>query len=186
MSVLIVLFLSIVASLVWARFRFFRVDESTLRLTAVGYDLAVAAQIITTLYYMVTVTEFTKMHVIFGALAYGLALMLFWWAIRTARGLDFAFSSKVGEIVTSGPFGLVRHPFYSSYILVWLTNSVMFRSPILWITLGYLIAFYYLSARREERIILESDQAIHYRPYQNKVGMFLPRIFKWKRSHSET
>lgn len=184
MSLLIILYLSIIASLVWGRLRFFRVDSGTRRLTALGYDLAVATQMIATLYYMASATQFTETEVIAGALAYGMALSLFWWSIRTARRLDFAFSSKVGAIVTTGPFGLVRHPFYTSYILVWLTSSLLFRSSILWITLTYLIAFYYLSARREERIILESDQEKNYRLYQNKVGMFLPRIISWKRSHS--
>lgn len=184
MSLLIILYLSIVASLIWARLRFFRVDSGTPRLTALGYDLAVAIQIIATFYYMTGVTGLTKPEIIAGAAAYGAGLSLFWWSIRTARQLDFAFSSKVGAIVTSGPFGLVRHPFYTSYILVWLTSSLLFRSPILWITLLYLITFYYLSARREERIILESDQGKPYRLYQNKVGMFLPRIKSWKRSHS--
>lgn len=185
MSLLIILYLFIVASLVWGRLRFFRVDPGTPRLTALGYDLAVVTQMAVTFYYMVSVTQFTKMEIIAGAVAYGSALSLFWWSIRTARRLDFAFSSKVGAIVTTGPFGLVRHPFYTSYILVWLTSSLLFRSPILWITLIYLITFYYLSARREERIILESDQGQNYRLYQNKVGMFLPRIKSWKRSHSK-
>jgi len=185
MSLLIALYLLIVASLVWARFRFFRVDSSTPGLVALGYDLAVTVQISTTIYYMVTVTQITKMEITVAATLYTVALILFWWSIRTTRALDFAFSSKVGAIVTTGPFGLVRHPFYTSYILVWLVASLLFRSAALWITLMYLITFYYLSARREERIILESDQAENYRLYQNKVGMFLPRIKPWKRSSSK-
>ncbi|MEX1198099.1 MAG: isoprenylcysteine carboxylmethyltransferase family protein [Pseudohongiellaceae bacterium] len=185
MNLLIILYLSIVASLVWGRLRFFSVDPGMPRLTALGYDLAVITQMAVTFYYMANVTQITKMEITAGALAYALALFLFWWSIRTARSLDFAFSSKVGAIVTTGPFGWVRHPFYTSYILVWLTSSLLFRSPILWITLIYLVTFYFLSARREERIILESDQGKSYRLYQNKVGMFLPRIKSWKRSHSK-
>lgn len=185
MYLLSVLYLLIVASLIWGRLFFFRVDASTPRTAALGYDLAVGIQIVTTLYYMLTVGPLAETAVILSAVAYAAALCLFWWSVFTARRLDFAFSSKVGAIVTDGPFGLVRHPFYTSYILVWLTSSLLFRSPVMWITLAYLVAFYWLSARREERIILNSDQGNYYKTYQNKVGMFLPRIVKWKRSHSE-
>jgi protein-S-isoprenylcysteine O-methyltransferase Ste14 len=113
------------------------------------------------------------------------SLALFWWSIRTARALDFAFSERAGSIVIKGPFSLVRHPFYVSYMAAWLGSSILFSSPILWITLFILGAFYYLSARREEAVFLRGSQAEQYLHYQRNVGMFLPRISRWKKSPTE-
>ena len=109
-----------------------------------------------------------------------LSLVIFWWSIVTAKSLDFAFSSHVGNIVTSGPFGLFRHPFYVSYMVAWFSSTFLFNSLILWITFVYLVAFYVLSARKEERTIMLSEQAEKYQLYKRNVGMFLPRIKKWK------
>ena len=185
MFILILLYLSIVASLIWGRFFFFKLDAGTPGLAAITYDLAVAVQVVATLYYMLTVTQITLIILVLASLVYASALFLFWWSIRTARSLDFAFSESVGTIVTKGPFSLVRHPFYTSYCMVWICSSFIFNSPVLWITLVYLVTFYVLSARKEEAVILHSDQAEQYKNYQKQVGMFLPRIMKWKRSNTE-
>ena len=94
----------------------------------------------------------------------------------TAKTLDFAFSNEVGSIVTTGPFKIVRHPFYTSYMLAWFASSFLFNSLLLWITLLYLVAFYYLSAKKEEGVILKSVYSKEYENYVRNVGMFLPRI----------
>lgn len=176
LSISVVLFLCIIASLVWARLRFFRMNSGTPRLGALLYDATVATQIIATLVYMATSSGKFLPLLPATIFLHAFSLVLFWWAIFTARGLDFAFSDKVGNIVTTGPFRFVRHPFYSSYILVWVGNTLLFNSLILWITLLYLMAFYFLSARKEERVILQSEQSSTYRKYIQNVGMFLPRI----------
>ena len=171
-----VLFACIVISLIWARLRFFKMTSGTPRLGALLYDATVATQIIATLTFMATSSGNFLPLLPATICLYALSLVLFWWAILTAKGLDFAFSDKVGNIVTTGPFRFVRHPFYSSYILVWVGSTLLFNSLILWITLGYLMAFYFLSARKEEKVILQSEQSTTYRNYIKNVGMFLPRI----------
>jgi protein-S-isoprenylcysteine O-methyltransferase Ste14 len=179
-----IFYLLIVLSLLWARLRFFKVNAGTPRLAALIYDFAVAVQMVLTAYSFINVTDVTKLALGICLLLYMLSLVLFWWAIFTAKSLDFAFSNYVGSIVTTGPFGLVRHPFYVSYILAWTGSTLLFNSPLLWITLIYLITFYTLSARKEEGLILKSTQAEQYQHYQHNVGMFLPRIKKWKRLNS--
>lgn len=180
-----VLYVAIVLSLIWGRLRFFRVQGATPLWLALSYDLAVAIQILVTVYGFVFVTQFTFFGLASAVGLYILALGLFWWSVRTAKGLDFAFSDSVGSIVTNGPYALVRHPFYVSYMAAWLGSAILFSSPILWITLLYLGAFYYLSARREEGVILRSSQAGQYLHYSRNVGMFLPRMKPWKKSPSE-
>ena len=176
MSISIFLYIAIVLSLIWARLRFFKMTSGTPRLSALLYDATVATQIITTLVLMFTTSGKFLPLLAASVCLYVLSLALFWWAILTAKNLDFAFSNEVGDIVTTGPFGIVRHPFYVSYILAWLASTFLFNSLILWITLAYLIAFYFLSARKEEKVILQSVYSKEYGKYIQNVGMFLPRI----------
>lgn len=179
------LYLTIVLSLVWARFRFFTINVGTGRLRALTYDFAVAIQMLSTAWLFYNVTDITKPELIICALLYSLSLVIFWSAISTAKSLDFAFSNHVGSIVTSGPFGVFRHPFYVSYMIAWFASTWLFGTILLWLSFVYLMAFYVMSARKEERMILNSDQASEYQLYQQHVGMFLPRIKRWKRSNSK-
>lgn len=176
MIISFVLYSAIVLSLIWARLRFFKMTSGTPRLSALLYDATVATQIVTTLVLMFTTSGKSLPLVVASICLYSLSLILFWWSIFTAKKLDFAFSNDVGNIVTTGPFRLVRHPFYVSYILAWLSSTFLFNSLILWITLLYLMAFYFLSARKEERVILKSVYSDEYRKYIQNVGMFLPGI----------
>lgn len=176
MIISFVLYSAIVLSLIWARLRFFKMTSGTPRLSALLYDATVATQIVTTLVLMFTTSGKSLPLVAASICLYSLSLILFWWSIFTAKKLDFAFSNDVGNIVTTGPFRLVRHPFYVSYILTWLSSTFLFNSLILWITLLYLMAFYFLSARKEERVILKSVYSDEYRKYIQNVGMFLPGI----------
>ncbi|MCB1648746.1 MAG: isoprenylcysteine carboxylmethyltransferase family protein [Pseudomonadales bacterium] len=176
MIILLVLFVAIVLSLIWARFFFFKMTSGTPRLSALLYDAIVATQIITTLVFMFTQSGKSLPLLVAGIFLYSASLLFFWWAIFTAKKLDFAFSNQVGNIVTTGPFRIVRHPFYTSYILSWFSSALLFNSLILWITLLYLIAFYFLSARKEEGVILKSVYSDEYKKYIQNVGMFLPRM----------
>ncbi|MDT8427332.1 MAG: isoprenylcysteine carboxylmethyltransferase family protein [Pseudomonadales bacterium] len=180
-----ILYLAIVASLIWGRFWFFKVSTGAPRLIVLGYDIAVSCQILLTLYLFFVTPESAWVRIALVTVLYLLSLVIFWWAIMTAKSLDFAFSERVGSIVTTGPFRIVRHPFYISYILVWLGSSLLFNSPILWITLFYLMTFYTLSAKKEEKVILKSVYSKEYEQYIQAVGMFLPRIKKWMPSNSE-
>ena len=176
---LLVLYTMIVGSLIWARFKFFRIRPGASKISSKFYDPTVGIHILGTYYYMLVSSIEKVFYTTLAAALYIISLIIFWWSIRTAKQLDFAFSDNVGKIITNGPYGLVRHPFYISYILCWLTGSLLFNSFLLWITLTYLIFFYFLSARREEKVILQSTHAIEYASYKKEIGMFLPRITQW-------
>ena len=179
-----VMYITIIFSLIWGRFYFFKIN-GTSGFIAMLYDSAVTAQIVLTIYSMLTTEHVPVIFISVSTFVYFLSLSMFWWAVVTARSLDFAFSESVGDIVTTGPFKIVRHPFYTSYILVWFSSTLLFNSPYLWITLIFLVAFYYLSARKEEKVILKSAYSEEYEKYIQQVGMFLPRIKKWVPSSSE-
>jgi protein-S-isoprenylcysteine O-methyltransferase Ste14 len=175
------LYLMIFISLVWGRFFFFSMSGGTPRLLAYSYDVAVAVQMIFTVYGFLYVMGITKTFSYLACVLYMVSLVIFWSSIATAKSLDFAFSKKVGDIVTTGPFGLFRHPFYVSYMIAWWTSTLLFNSIIMWISALFLTFFYVVSARREESVILASAQSEKYKIYQTNVGMFLPRIIRWKR-----
>jgi len=144
------------------------------------YDPVVAIQIISSLYAFAFLEPAGFVLSAVCAIFLILSLSLFWSSIFTAKSLDFAFSNKVGKLILIGPFSVIRHPFYLSYILAWFSTTLMFNSISLWITLVYLVTFYISSARSEEKVILQTEHSSEYLDYRQNVGMFLPRIWKWK------
>lgn len=83
----------------------------------------------------------------------------------------------VKHIMKNGVYGLIRHPFYLSLILLAFSLMLFFKSYIL--LLGILIVVIALisDAKKEEKI-LEGVFEDEYYNYQKSTGMFLPKIFK--------
>lgn len=169
---------AIVGSLIWARFRFFKITNNKSKLVSYFNDPAVMVQIVFTFGSLFNSESLSLLATTMALACYGAALLLFWWAIRTAGKLDFASSEGSGAVITSGAFNLVRHPFYLSYIIVWLTNSMLFNSIYLWISCLVLIGVYLYSAREEEKGFIASDYSAEYLEYRNRVGMLLPKLIR--------
>ena len=83
--------------------------------------------------------------------------------------------AKKGDLITDGPFRLVRHPIYA------LSRALMASSLLVvpnWPMLALLLVHFLLTqikARTEEEHLL----AIHgdaYRDYRARTGAFLPRL----------
>lgn len=163
----------------WARLRFFRIKSKTAAKGSLLYDPLVAIQIVITYFCLFEGNQINLGRGLLGIALYGLGLSLFWWAIATAKHLNYALSNQVGKIVTNGPFAWIRHPIYISYSIIWISSTLLFNSVSLWITLSLLMAFYITSAKMEEKVILKSEYSREYREYSQNVGMFLPRIRKW-------
>lgn len=99
---------------------------------------------------------------------YLLALALFSWARETIRHhpLPIAFStSQPALVVTTGPYALMRHPFYVSYTLAWFAGVV--GAPSAWTVLPAVVmsCFYVVAARSEERALLTGSHADGYQRY---------------------
>ena len=170
----------ILITLVWARYCYFDLGSSDSKIAARIYDPLVGIHIIASYYYSNAFTPSSSLRTWLSIFILLLGGALFVHSARTAKKLDFAFSDQVSTLIIKGPFAIVRHPFYISYMLIWLSSSLLFNSTLLWITLFLLIAFYIFSAKREEEVILKSSYSREYRIYRNRVGMFLPRILQWK------
>ncbi len=177
-ALLLVLYTTTIGVWIWARFKFFHMDGKITKTTML-YDPAVILQIVFT-YYSATRNEVPSAYIVVASIFYFAGISLFLWTITVAKNLNFAFSDKMEQLVTTGPYTFIRHPLYFSYSLVWVPSALVFNSIVLWITLIYLLLFYYFAARREEEAIKKSKYSGEYREYMKKVGMFLPRIATWK------
>lgn len=80
------------------------------------------------------------------------------------------------KIIQNGPYRLIRHPFYASYILGWLGAAIGAPTPFTWATCLSLTFFYIWAAKREENHLLLSAYGTHYAAYQSVTGMFVPKL----------
>ena len=76
------------------------------------------------------------------------------------------------ELVTSGPYSLIRHPIYTGLMLAMLGSAIgtsVFLAPLL-VPVG---AYFIYSARREETVMLQLFPE-QYAAYMARTGMLTP------------
>jgi protein-S-isoprenylcysteine O-methyltransferase Ste14 len=102
---------------------------------------------------------------------------LFWFAVAATRGRGLAacFQGQVpGQVVHAGPYRVIRHPFYASYLLAWIAGfAATGWWPLALIAIA-MAGMYAYAARQEERCILSSPLREEYRDYMRRTGRFLP------------
>ena len=104
------------------------------------------------------------------ALGVGLAV---WARVHLGRNWGMPMSRKENpELVTTGPYAVVRHPIYTGIILAMLGSTI--GGSLIWalpLVLGgiYVVA----SARREETLMLEQFPQ-QYAAYRRRTWMLLP------------
>jgi protein-S-isoprenylcysteine O-methyltransferase Ste14 len=107
------------------------------------------------------------------------AAALYLWTAWTTRRrrLSIAFSADRPEFLLSdGPYRMIRHPFYTSYMLYWTAGLVATWRPWLAPAVALMGGCYLWAARREERKFAQSPLAAAYRAYQAATGMFVPKL----------
>ena len=113
--------------------------------------------------------------VIIGAL--GLWLFFRTIAASRDRGLHFAFDpDNPVSLVTSGPYRVVRHPFYTSYLIFWVAMTLGAWSVWGIAVLVLLTAMYTVAARTEEAKFAATPMAGEYAEYRKRAGMFWPKL----------
>jgi protein-S-isoprenylcysteine O-methyltransferase Ste14 len=113
-----------------------------------------------------------------GVAGFAVAQGLYWWALAThgRRRPAFAFVPVApASLVQSGPYRLVRHPIYTSYLLTWLAGAAAAGQPWLLLAVPLMGTLYYRAAREEEQSFLAGPLAEQYREYHRQTGMFVPR-----------
>ncbi len=117
-------------------------------------------------------TLFTANVVVLG-LGIVLILASVWLLVSASQHLQRARQQNV--IAQTGPYHAIRHPIYTSIYIFSAGLGCLFFA---WLWFGVLLAFaplWYLECREEERQLL----GIHgqaYGDYQQRTGMFLPRV----------
>jgi protein-S-isoprenylcysteine O-methyltransferase Ste14 len=106
-------------------------------------------------------------------LGFGLAIIARW---HLGRNWGMPMSRKEQpELVTSGPYALIRHPIYTGLILAMLGSAIGVN--IFWVVMLVPVSAYFIySARREETVMLQLFPE-QYAAYVARTGMLAPRLF---------
>jgi protein-S-isoprenylcysteine O-methyltransferase Ste14 len=118
-----------------------------------------------------------------GLVAFASAIALFWWTVTTTRRhrLRLAHTDADPDIIyTGGPYALVRHPFYLSYIIFWIGTALVV-GKWQWAPALILTVWYVRVAQREERRFRSSAFSTGYDTYRRRTGMLLPRLEQSRR-----
>ncbi len=109
-----------------------------------------------------------------GLVAIGEAVRL--WSVRQIGVISRTRSGRVGPLVVSGPFALVRNPLYLGNIALWIGFAVSARlvwfAPVVALVLGL---EYHAIVRWEERL-LDAQLGDRYRQYLARVPRWIPTL----------
>ena len=106
----------------------------------------------------------------------------FAWAIKSTyrRRLSVVYSTDIPTfILESGPFGVVRDPFYTSYILFWFSFVVMQPALINGLMALLLFGLYLNAALFEETKFARSALSSAYRDYSDRKPECFFRGFRF-------
>jgi protein-S-isoprenylcysteine O-methyltransferase Ste14 len=110
-----------------------------------------------------------------GALVVAVGELLRLWAVRHIGAISRTRSERLGPLIATGPFRLVRNPLYIGNVLVWvgfaISANLLFLVPLILA----LLAFEYHAIVRWEEGLLESRLGDSYRAYAAQVPRWIPR-----------
>ncbi|HEX3152834.1 MAG TPA: isoprenylcysteine carboxylmethyltransferase family protein [Gemmataceae bacterium] len=164
-------------STMWTYFRFAsQRTQAKTALVVAGFICSVAQIVVVTKVRPPSETWFW-----IGLAGYAIANVLFWSALRSHGKAHPAFAFvdvPPSTLTTAGPYRLVRHPIYTSYLLAWAAGAAIVAEPWLMAAVAVMGFFYGLAALREERWFMSGQFASAYRDYRRRTGMFVPRVLR--------
>lgn len=172
----LVLAISCFASFTWAIKNFFVAPgglKQGMQMVSICGAISMISHVVVIVFHDGNRTPLTAV----GILLYLFSLILFWWAIKTNRRqpLSLAYcEDQPKHLVQSGPYRLIRHPFYTSYTLAWIAGVLATGEAFLLITCLIMFFLYDQAASAEEKKFTSSRLRHEYMAYQNKTGRFLP------------
>jgi protein-S-isoprenylcysteine O-methyltransferase Ste14 len=105
-----------------------------------------------------------------GALIYNMNIIIAGKYLRPAP----SGTLENHRLIKKGPFAIIRHPLYVSYVLILTGLGFILLSYWLLIPALFLIIGIYPTAKAEEKVLIEQF-GDEYIKYQQKVGMFFPK-----------
>jgi protein-S-isoprenylcysteine O-methyltransferase Ste14 len=104
------------------------------------------------------------------------------WGVHHIGAISRTRSDRLGPLVATGPFALIRNPLYVGNILIWLGFALSARlvwlAPLIVLLLG---AEYHAIVRWEESLLM-SRLGDAYRDYTARVPRWLPAFNRGARS----
>ena len=128
--------------------------------------------------------EMRTLPALLGSGLFLAGLAIFVWALQTHSGqrLTRIYCDDVPRhLITTGPYGLVRHPCYAAYLLAFTGGLVATLNPWLLPIVATNLGLYVHAAWYEERKFAQSPLAEAHAAYRRRTGMLLPNPFKWFR-----
>jgi protein-S-isoprenylcysteine O-methyltransferase Ste14 len=99
------------------------------------------------------------------------------WGVRS-MGRHLVAPAEVRpdtKLITTGAFGLVRHPLYDSVLLLWAGGTLALLNWMLGAGFVALLPAFYLRSRAEEGLLVRHFGDA-YTAYATRVPMMLPRL----------
>jgi protein-S-isoprenylcysteine O-methyltransferase Ste14 len=98
------------------------------------------------------------------------------WGVHYIGAISRTRTDRLGPLIDSGPFALVRNPLYLGNILLWLGFAVSAR--LIWLApiVVVLLALEYHAIVRWEERLLETRMGEVYRQYMQRVPRWIPRL----------
>jgi protein-S-isoprenylcysteine O-methyltransferase Ste14 len=126
-------------------------------------------------------THATMLWIAAGCFLHLGALILFLAAVRATRTqrITLAFDRDAPSfLVARGPYRVIRHPFYASYMIFWLGCVLVTQAASCLIAFLILSAVYVLAAGREETKFAASSLSADYESYRHQAGFLWPRCLR--------
>jgi len=149
-----------------------------------GRELLVRIPIVVVVFVLFRVGAFRHYDVNHDPWLAGVGLVLFaaglgfaiWARVHLGRNWGTPMTQKVEpELVTSGPYRLVRHPIYSGILVAGIGTA--FAISWFWLVAVGLAGVYFIySATVEERYLIEQFPAA-YPAYRSSSKMLVPFVF---------
>ena len=111
-----------------------------------------------------------------GALVVAVGELLRLWGVHHIGVISRTRNDRLGPLIDSGPFSLVRNPLYLGNILLWLGFSISAR--LIWLApfIVLLLAGEYQAIVRWEERLLESRIGPPYLDYTRRVPRWIPLL----------